>query len=238
MTKHTHIKITPTQILLSIISIGIVFTGFLFVVYQMKYGNFSLISHASDPCSAYTKLRSFSETSGVVQSKQEGQFIWNMNGNPATAKVVVLCGGTRITPKLGFGGALTYADIHVGDTVSLTGRYGGVKGMQPSDTTILPSWIRVTPVSSQIKELTATVASVNVPDSSFVLYAVDGTINGKRAQFNLTVRYSTETKCSIGSNVRTVRTMSCSKVSVGQSATVTGSYYNDVTLMATRVEVR
>ena len=122
MIKYTHIKLTPAQVLLSIIGIGIVLTGLLFAVYQMKYGNFGLISNAADPCAAYTKQKPLSSASGIVKSKGNGKFVWNMNGDASTPKVVVLCAGVQISRRLG--GSMSYADIKVGDRVELAGWYG------------------------------------------------------------------------------------------------------------------
>ncbi len=216
MIKYTHIKLTPAQVLLSIIGIGIVLTGLLFAVYQMKYGNFGLISNAADPCAAYTKQKPFGQASGVIASKSTSTFVWNMNGDAATPKVVVPCAGTSITRQAG--GAITFADLQVGDHVDMMGWYGDT-----TKTTVLPTWIRDNSTSLS-QEWGATVASVNPSASSFMLNAVDLVLGGVKGSYQLNVKYTPSTKCytNTTNNSKTTKPVSCSSVAVGQTVAVTG----------------
>ncbi|MBI2326060.1 hypothetical protein HYU91_01605, partial [Candidatus Collierbacteria bacterium] len=103
--------------------------------YQTINGDFLLGAKAGDPCSSYTRQKPLGTASGIVVSKQDGQFIWNLNGDSTKPKVVVLCARTKITKKLGSG--LAYTDIKVGDRVELLGWYGDT-----TKSTVLPAWIR------------------------------------------------------------------------------------------------
>ena len=103
--------------------------------YQTINGDFLLGAKAGDPCSSYTRQKPLGTASGIVASKQDGQFIWNLNGDSTKPKVVVLCARTKITKKLGSG--LAYADIKVGDRLELLGWYGDT-----TKSTVLPAWIR------------------------------------------------------------------------------------------------
>ena len=70
--------------------------------YQTINGDFLLGAKAGDPCSSYTRQKPLGTASGIVASKQDGQFIWNLNGDSTKPKVVVLCARTKITKKLGW----------------------------------------------------------------------------------------------------------------------------------------
>lgn len=230
MIKHKSFKLTPTQMLLGGIGIGIVFTALVLAVNQMASGSFNLISNASDPCSAYTRKKPLGSASGVVASKGEASFVWNMNGDASLPKVVLICAGTEVTRQ--FGGNITFADIKVGDRVDLAGWYGGTVGLQASNTTILPQWIR--DVSTSLAgEWTSTVSFVDVPRSSFVLDAVDLTVGGVKGKYKLNVKYTPTTQCFTQSTYRkTKKSMTCSSVTIGQTVAVSG-VLDDQTLTLT-----
>jgi len=229
MSKNTHIKLTPTQMLLGGIGIGIVLTGLLFAVYQITNGSFNLVSNASDPCSAYTRKKPIGEASGIVASKTENSFVWNLNGNASTPKVVLICAGTQITRQ--FGGNMTYADIKVGDRIALAGWYGGTVGLQASNTTILPQWLRDTS-TSRAGEWSSTVSFVDAPNSSFTLNAIDLVVSGVRGSYKLTVKYTPSTQCYTESRVKTKKSILCSSITLGQTVAV-GGVLDDQTLTLT-----
>ncbi len=121
-------------------TLGLIFPLIIIVIlataaYQTINGDFFLGAKAGDPCSSYTRQRPLGTAFGIVTSKQDGQFIWNLNGDGTKPKAVVLCARTKITKK--FGGSLAYADIKVGDRLELLGWYGDT-----TQTTVIPAWIR------------------------------------------------------------------------------------------------
>jgi len=115
--------------------------------YQTINGDFLFGARAGDPCSSYTKQKPLGMASGIVTGKQDGQFVWNLNGDNTKPKVVVLCARTKITKKLG--GSLAYADIKVGDRIELVGWYGDT-----TKTTVIPAWIRDTSAPSPFGVMT------------------------------------------------------------------------------------
>ena len=64
-----------------------------------------------------------------------------MTENSGLSKIVVVCAGAKFTKQ--FGGSYTYADIKVGDKVSVVGFYGDA-----TKTTILAKLVRDTSVSN------------------------------------------------------------------------------------------
>lgn len=214
MIKTKRTKKASSTINFNLVLAIIITAALVMAVYQVVNGNFQLGVEANDACNTYTKQKPLGSASGIVQSKGDGQFVWNLNGDINTPKVVVICARTQITRQLG--GAITYADIQVGDRVDVGGFYGDTTG-----STILAGWVRDT-ATSQAREATSTVKSVNVSDSSFVLNAVDMILAGKRGAYTLNVKYTDATKCHTETKNKTPKAISCSSVAVGQTAAVTG----------------
>lgn len=239
MSKVKHTKKSSSPISYSLIFAIIITAALVLAVYQTVYGNFKLGAKADNPCSAYTRQRPVSSSgsaTGVVASKQIDRFIWNLDGSPLTPKTVILCPGTSITRQ--FGGAIAYADINVGDKVDLAGSYAGFAGMQPSDTIILPTWLRDTS-TSMARELTSTVATVDPLNSSFVLDAVNMKIAGKFGKYQLNVKYTLTTKCYAATKTNTKRVIDCKTVAVGQTAQVSGVLEDQtLTMTATQIGVK
>ena len=220
----------------SLIFAIIITAALVLTVYQAINGNFQLGAKADNPCNAYTRERPVSSTgsaSGVVASKGETTFVWNLDGDATKPKVVVVCAGTSITRQ--FGGAITYADIRVGDKVDLAGSYAGTAGMQASDTSILPTWLRNTS-TSMAKELVSTVATVDPANSSFVLDAVNMKVAGKFGVYKLNVVYNSATKCFAGTKNNTKKVINCSTIAVGKTAEVSG-LLDDQTLTMTATQI-
>lgn len=240
MSKTKRTKKVSSTINYSLVFAIIITAALALAVYQTVYGNFKLGAKAdTNPCSAYTRQRPISSSgsaSGVVASKQTDRFVWNLDGNPLTPKTVVLCAGTAITRQ--FGGEITYADINVGDKVDLAGSYAGTVGMQASDTTILPNWLRDTS-TSMAQELTSTVASINPTNSSLVLDAVRMRLAGKYGTYQLNVKYTTATKCSAATKNNTKKVIDCKTIAVGQTAQVSGVLEDQtLTMTATQIGVK
>lgn len=241
MSKTKRTKKSPSTINYSLIFAIIITAALALAVYQTVYGNFKLGAKAdTNPCSAYTRQRPVSSSgsaSGVVASKQTDRFVWNLDGNPLTQKTVVLCTGTAITRQ--FGGEITYADIKVGDKVDLAGSYAGTVGMQASDTTILPNWLRDTS-TSMAQELTSKVATVDPAHNSLVLNAVTMRIAGQLGTYNLNVKYNTSTtKCYAATKNNTKRVIDCKTIAVGQTAQVSGVLEDQtLTMTATQIGVK
>lgn len=239
MSKTKRAKKVSSTINYSLVFAIIITAALALAVYQTVYGNFKIGAKADDPCRAYTREKPVSSTgsaSGVVASKQIDRFIWNLDGNPLTPKTVILCPATAITRE--FGGAIAYADINVGDKVDLSGSYAGFAGMQASDTTILPNWIRDTS-TSMAQELTSTVATVNPANSSLVLDAVRMRVAGKYGTYQLNVKYTTATKCSAATKNNTKKVIDCKTIAVGQRAQVSGVLEDQtLTMTATQIGVK
>lgn len=239
MSKIKRTKKSSLKIDYSLVFAIIITATLVMAVYQVVNGNFQLGAKADNPCRAYTREKPVSPSgsaSGVVASKQIDRFIWNLDGNPLTPKTVILCPGTTITRQ--FGGAITYADIKVGDKVDLSGSYAGFAGMQASDTTILPNWLRDTS-TSMAQELTSTVATVDPVNSSFVLDAVRMKVAGKFGVYQLNVKYTSATKCSAATKNNTKRVIDCKTIAVGQTAQVSGVLEDQtLTMTATQIGVK
>ena len=230
-TKKSASTINYSLILAIAITAALVLT-----VYQAVNGNFQLGAKADNPCNAYTRERPVSPTgsaTGIVASKGETSFVWNLDGDVTKPKVVVLCARTSITRQ--FGGTITYADIRVGDKVDLAGSYAGTVGMQASDTTILPTWLRNTS-TSLAKEVSATVDTVDHANDSFVLSAVNLRLAGELGYYKLNVKYTDSTKCFTTTKNNTKKNISCSTIAVGQVATV-GGLLDDQTLTITATQI-
>lgn len=92
---------------------------------------------AADPCEAYTKQGPATDP-GTVQSLDVDRF--TMAQDSGLSKIVVVCAGAKFTKQ--FGGSYTYADLKVGDKVSVAGFYGDA-----TKTTVLAKLVRDTSVS-------------------------------------------------------------------------------------------
>ncbi len=239
MSKTKRTKKSAPTINYSLIFAIIITAALVLTVYQAVSGNFQLGAKADNPCNAYTRERPVSPTgsaTGIVASKGETSFVWNLDGDVTKPKVVVLCAGTSITRQ--FGGAITYADIKVGDKVDLSGSYAGTVGMQASDTTILPNWLRDAS-TSMAKEVTSTVATVDPLNNSLVLDAVNMKVAGKFGAYKLNVLYNSTTKCLTGTKNNTKRSIECSTIAVGKTAEVSGSLDDQtLTMTATQIGVK
>lgn len=227
MIKYTHFKLTPAQVLFSIIGIGVVLTGLLFAVYQLKYGNFSLVSKASDPCAAYPKLSPIKSAEGTVHDKTDIGFNWWENGVSTKVKVVVLCAGSKFTRQ--FGADIPYSDIKENDIVTMTGNFGDT-----TKTTILATWVR-NMSTSVAGEYVSRVATVNHSQSSFTLNAVTMKVAGKYGPYTLNVKYSPTTSCYFRSKQKP---FDCSNIAVGNRAAVSGIVDdNTITMNATNIVI-
>ncbi|MBI2310846.1 hypothetical protein HYU90_03455 [Candidatus Collierbacteria bacterium] len=226
-TKLKRTKKSASTINYSLIFAIIITAALVLTVYQAVNGNFQLGARAGD-CGSYTKRKPFGEATGIVKSVGEDRFVWNLNGDTTKPKTVVICGGTSITRQ--FGGAMTLADIGVGDKVDLMGWYGDA-----TNTTILPTWVRDAS-TSMAKEVTSKVAEVDPLNNSLVLDAVNMKFAGKFGVYKLNVLYNSATKCFAGTKNNTKRSIECSTIAVGKTAEVSG-LLDDQTLTMTATQI-
>lgn len=97
-----------------------------------------LRARAADPCESYTKQGS-ATILGTVQSLDADRFTIGVDSG--LSKIVVVCADAKFTKQ--FGGSYSYADLKVGDKVSVVGFYGDT-----TKTTILVKLVRDTSVSN------------------------------------------------------------------------------------------
>ena len=110
------------MILSGLLFIVIIAVALVVVLLQTKKGPTEMRARAADPCEAYKKGKLVPKPGliGTIQSMKEDRFSMIVGGGPTT-KVIVICAGTTITNKSYQ--KLTYANLKVGDKVTVSGTY-------------------------------------------------------------------------------------------------------------------
>lgn len=105
---------------------GLLFVAFVgaavvVVLLQTKKAPTEMRARAANACAVYNKGEPVPKVgvSGTIQSKKEDQFVLTVGG--ATSQVIMVCAGVTITNKSN--AKLTYANLKVGDKVTVGGYY-------------------------------------------------------------------------------------------------------------------
>lgn len=106
---------------------GLLFVAFVgaavfVVLLQTKKAPTEMRARAANACAVYNKGEPVPKVgvSGTIQSKKEDQFVLTVGGG-AVSQVVMVCAGVTITNKSNV--KLTYADLKVGNKVTVGGYY-------------------------------------------------------------------------------------------------------------------
>lgn len=109
------------MVVFGLLFIVVIAAAVLVALLQMQKSPTEMRARAANACAVYEKGEPIPKVgvSGTIQSKKEDQFVLTVGG--AASQVVMVCAGVTITNKSN--AKLTYADLKVGNKVTVGGYY-------------------------------------------------------------------------------------------------------------------